>query len=293
MSRLLRQIIPESVAIESKILPAMIDGDATQMRQVIMNLIKNAADAVQNAPSSQILLETGVCRFDPSSVRGHLLPDRLPAGDYAFVRVTDNGCGISSETIDKIFDPFFSTKSNGQGLGLAAALGIVRGHDGAILVESQVNHGTTFQVLIPANQKLALRRPSTRRSSLAQGARVLTIDDEPKICELVSEILGNANLQVQTVSQPHRALSMIANAEPPYELIVMDLRMEEMPGEETLRRIRAICQTPVVIISGCGEKEIEARLQGQVVEGILNKPFSAQELVQVVRGVLANQPTVT
>ncbi|MEI9896700.1 MAG: ATP-binding protein [Chthoniobacter sp.] len=128
-------------------LPVVL-GDATQLRQVVMNLVINASEAV-GEKSGFIAITTGLIRADRAYLSGAFFARDLPEGDYVSLEISDNGGGMSPEVLEKIFDPFFTTKFTGRGLGLAAVLGIVRGHNGALKVFSEEGWGTTFKILLP------------------------------------------------------------------------------------------------------------------------------------------------
>jgi len=127
----------------------LIHGDSTQLHQVIMNLITNASEAIGEQQGT-ITLSTSTVSADREYLSATYLDDDLPVGEYVSLEVSDTGCGMDEETQSRIFDPFFTTKFAGRGLGLAAVLGIVRGHKGALKVYSEVGHGTTVKVLLPA-----------------------------------------------------------------------------------------------------------------------------------------------
>jgi signal transduction histidine kinase len=130
----------------------LVELDATQFRQVLMNLVINASEAISGTGS--ILVSIATCSFDSATIRAELLQDDLAPGEYLMLRVADTGVGMDEATRKRIFDPFFTTKFTGRGLGLAAVLGIVRGHHGAVQVASRPGFGTTFTVYFPVQQPL-------------------------------------------------------------------------------------------------------------------------------------------
>ena len=149
MANLLESVVASNATIEMNLQPAVIDGDVTQIRQVVMNLLTNASDALLESPGT-IRLLTGVRHMESPELQSSFTTEDLPAGEYAYVIVSDDGSGMNDEVLQRIFDPFFSTKFNGRGLGLAAVLGILRGHRGTIRVESAENQGTEFALYFPA-----------------------------------------------------------------------------------------------------------------------------------------------
>jgi signal transduction histidine kinase len=154
MTDLLKISIGRTITLKFNLageLPSVV-ADATQIRQVVMNLIINASEAIGDKPGT-IALSTGMVKAESADLAQTYLAPDLPAGEYVFLEVTDTGCGMDAATKARIFDPFFTTKFTGRGLGLAAVLGIVRGHRGAIKVDSTPGHGTTFVLLLPCNRK--------------------------------------------------------------------------------------------------------------------------------------------
>jgi len=193
MTLLVQASVSKKASLEHRIgnAEATIEGDATQLRQVVMNLILNASDAV-SAKGGDIVVSTGVATVTAAYLRSTWLHDDLPAGDYAYVDVTDTGSGMDEATRSRIFDPFFSTKPRGHGLGLAAAQGIVRAHHGFIEVESVVGAGTRIRIGFPVCEpavdvrKSVADEPCTRRGA----GTVLLADDEPIVREIALVLMS-------------------------------------------------------------------------------------------------------
>ncbi len=155
-----------------------------------MNLITNASDAVGDA-AGHIRVKTGQVRLDREDLSDGFPAERLPAGDYVYLEVSDTGSGVDEETLPKIFDPFFSTKLTGRGLGLAAVLGIIRGHRGAVKVQSQPGKGTTFRSLFPTSSRAATSvadSPAHVEPWRGSGT-VLVIDDEETVRSVAGRML--------------------------------------------------------------------------------------------------------
>ncbi|GAG07392.1 unnamed protein product, partial [marine sediment metagenome] len=187
-------------------LPA-IKADPTQIRQVVMNLITNASEAIGD-DQGVISISTGVLECDRKYLSETYLDEQLPEGAYAYFEVADTGCGMDAKTLGKIFDPFFTTKFTGRGLGLAAVLGIMRGHNGALKVHSEPGKGTTFRVLFPCldrppepSEKEAARTDPWRGSGT-----ILLVDDEQPVRAVAKRMLERAGFTVLTAANGREAL---------------------------------------------------------------------------------------
>ncbi len=270
-----------------KVLPP-VEVDATQIRQVVMNLVINASEAIADK-SGVITLTTGMLHVDRAYLGGTLIAPELPEGDYVFLEVSDNGCGMSAETQAKIFDPFFSTKFTGRGLGLAAVLGIVRGHKGALKVYSEEGRGTAFKLLFPAQSGPA-ETPVDATPSVARwrgwGA-VLVVDDEEPVRTTVGRMLSVSGFEPVLVRDGREALSVFTADPERFVFVLLDLTMPHMDGAETfaqLRRIRP--DVRVVLMSGFNQQDALVRFPGKGLASFLQKPFNVDALSAVLEKVL-------
>ncbi len=263
-----------------------VTADVAQLRQVVMNLITNAVEALPDG-SGLVTLESGVRVLEHGEVTG---PDGpLEAGEYVFLSVTDSGVGMDAATTAKIFEPFFTTKFAGRGLGLAAVLGIVRGHRGAIDVKSRPAAGSTFTILLPASDQ-APRVPSRRlphlSSAVGDGSRtVLVIDDEELICFTTRQLLELSGFRALTATDGSAALALFEDNE--IDAVLLDLTMPIMPADKVLAGLRA--RRPgakVVLMSGYDEQEIQARLGEAEIAAFLQKPFTLEQLNGTLNEVL-------
>ena len=183
IGNLLEVSVAKNVALNYDLcrhLPPVV-ADVTQLHQVILNLVTNASDSIGDGVGV-VALRTGVRNCDRAYLSESYVDDHLPEGDYLFLEVRDTGCGMDEETVQRMFEPFFSTKFTGRGLGLASALGIVRGHSGAIKVASKPGCGTTFTVLLPVGS-CPVVRPSEKKveATTYDGGTVLLVDDEDAV----------------------------------------------------------------------------------------------------------------
>lgn len=293
MARLLELSISKKAILRLNLAQDLppVAGDATQMRQVVMNLITNASDALcGNAGVISISTSAGYCDLPYLQ---QAFPDvELPEGAYVRLEVSDTGCGMTPEVMAHIFDPFYSTKSTGRGLGLAAALGIVRSHKGAIRVYSEPGRGSTFRLLLPAVGEL----PSTATHNRAQtppGSRgtVLVVDDEPRVRQVAARILAREGFHVEQASDGANALELLQAHKDQIVLILLDLIMPNLDGRETLRAIHQRgLSVPVLLFSGYSEHDLAIEFAGRNTAGFLQKPFTREALLEIVNRILEGTP---
>ncbi|MBI4643025.1 MAG: response regulator [Deltaproteobacteria bacterium] len=265
-----------------------VEVDATQMRQVIMNLITNASEALGDV-SGVISVSTGIMDCDRVFLAESHLDDKLPKGRYVFLEVADSGGGMDEETRRRIFDPFFTTKFTGRGLGLAAVLGIVRGHQGAIKVRSDPGKGTTFTILLPAmawkpGDRAQMAAPAA--ASRQQGT-ILLIDDDPHVRRVAGEMLGRLGLKVLTAAHGQEGLIIFRAKREEIDCVLLDLTMPGMGGEEAfleMRRLRP--DVRVVLSSGYDEQDAMEQFIGQGLAGFIQKPYTVAKLQEVLNRVL-------
>ena len=277
-------------------LPAF-DGDAVQIRQIIMNLITNASEAV-GEKSGFITLSTGAMYCDRAYLDGiseifrTAWAEPLPEGVYTYFEVADTGCGMDASTMENVFDPFFTTKFMGRGLGMSAVLGIVRGHKGAVKINSEVGKGTTFKVLFPANELpdngYAVRRPDEAAGKGWRGTgTILIADDEESVCAVGRQILGRVGFNVLTASHGREALETFRAHADDIVCVLLDLTMPHMDGEETFREMRRLRPgVKVLLCSGYNEQEATQRFSGKGLAGFLQKPYSMRALREELRRIL-------
>jgi len=265
-----------------------VQADATQLRQVIMNLVINASEAIASR-SGVLALTTGVARVDEEYLRG-FRPDASPApGDYVFIEVSDNGCGMDAATLGKIFDPFFTTKFAGRGLGLAAVLGIVRGHKGGLKVYSEPGKGTTFKLFFPAAsgkaQDSASPHPFT--AGFRGAGTALIADDEETVRTVAARMLERLGFAIVLAADGREAVEKFRAEPGRFTFVLLDLTMPHLDGEEAFRQMRQIQPgVRVILTSGFNQQDAVARFTGKGLAGFIQKPFELTKLTQVVRAVV-------
>jgi signal transduction histidine kinase/CheY-like chemotaxis protein len=294
MTQLLRASIDRRIEIKYALAsdPVVIEGDATQLRQVVMNLVVNAADAIGDFDGA-ITVATSRVRADRAYLAGMFVDEGLEAGDYAVIDVSDTGAGMDPATQARIFDPFFTTKAAGRGLGLAAVLGIVRAHRGALKVYSEQGRGSTFKLLLPLTSADVSPDPWASRSPTPwQGdGTILVVDDEPMVRDVAQAILQRLGLAVVAAVDGEEAIAMFAAEPDRFAAVLLDLTMPRVSGAETFRRI---CEMrpgmPVILMSGYNEEEASGQFAGKGLAGFIEKPFSTQALADAIERVLGVRP---
>ncbi len=267
----------------------LIEADVTQLRQVIMNLVINASDAIGNQ-NGAIRISTSLTRVDRSQIESMRVATDMAEADYVCLEIADNGCGMSAETQAKIFDPFFTTKFTGRGLGLAAVLGIVRGHAGAMKVTSEPGKGTTFKLLFPvaAGVRDATEHPPTLVAEWHGTGTVLVVDDEESMRGTVERMTRHLGLDPVLARDGREAVALFNAAPARFACVLLDLRMPQMDGEQTfaeLRRVRP--DLPVVLMSATNAQEAMTHFTGKGLAGFLQKPFTITDLSAVLQTALA------
>jgi PAS domain S-box-containing protein len=268
-------------------LPAIL-ADPTQIRQIVMNLVINASDAIGER-SGLIRVCTGVMRIDRQYMEETFLSPELALGDYVFLEINDNGCGMPPEVKARIFEPFYTTKFTGHGLGLAAVLGIVRSHRGTIKVYSEPGRGTTFKLLFPSidDSVLAGAEPADDVSAWRGTGLALVVDDEETVRAVTARTLESFGFTPLTASDGAEGVRVFREHASELRLVLLDLTMPHMDGEETFREFHRInADVPVVLMSGFTEKDTIDRFAGKRLAGFIQKPFERKRLQAKLCGVL-------
>jgi CheY-like chemotaxis protein len=287
---MLRPLIDSAVAIE---LPttseaALVHADPGQLSQVMMNLIANAAQAISGG-RGLVRVETGVASYDAPAERAWQ-PAAPEPGRYAYLRVTDDGDGMTAAVLERIFDPFFSTKGPGRGLGLSATLGIVRRHGGALNIDSESGRGTRFEVVLPLAQAAAAgaRRPAAAPSPARHTGVVLFCDDEQLIRQLGKRILEREGYEVVLASTGEQALAELDADRKRFSVLIVDHSLPGLRGDKVAQRARELRpDLPIVRASGYRDVFDEGELSGSV---FLPKPYTRAALLESVNAAIRSAP---
>jgi two-component system cell cycle sensor histidine kinase/response regulator CckA len=283
--------IAKSVRIALNFAPGLplVEGDSGQIQQLIMNLVINGAEAI-GPGGGTVTVSATLREIGPDYVRDNLAGDNIPPGSYVCLEVHDTGVGMDAATQARIFDPFFTTKFTGRGLGLAAALGIVRGHQGALTVYSEPGKGTTFKVFFPAARTQQPAPAPTSPSSEFRGeGTVLVVDDEEMVQRTLKAALERYGYTVLAAAGGREAIDILTQRQEGVSLVLLDMTMPGMSGEETLQALLAIrVDVPVIATSGYNEMEALRRF-GEGLSGFIQKPYTPRALAEKIRGVLQQQ----
>ena len=287
MGQLLESALSAGCELRNELDPALppVLADRTQLRQVIMNLITNASEAVGDGPGV-VTVQGALRTLGERELESPWLRETPPAGDYVSLVVTDTGEGMAPETLARIFDPFYTTKVMGRGLGLAALLGIVRSHHGSVQVSSTPGEGTRFEVLLPAGRDEDVdTRPADTAETTWDGAHtVLLVDDDEMVRMAGSAMLGQVGCRVLEAENGPQALALFADHVGEVDCVILDLLMPEMDGEETFRRLRALApEVPVVLSSGYSARRVATRFPDERHLSFLKKPYDSASLLARLR----------
>jgi PAS domain S-box-containing protein len=278
---LLEASIPKHVQLAVQIENAncLIDADEGQLQQIVMNLVINAAEATP--AEGVVIVSIRRTRLDQP---GTTLVSDLNPGDYVVLEVRDRGIGMDEETRRRIFDPFFTTKFTGRGLGLAAVLGILRGHKGGIEVESAPNRGSCFRVYFPAAGRERQPADAAARNVVAarRSGRVLLVDDEDVVLRTGKLMLQKLGFEVLAASSGHEAIEQFRRGADEIVLVLLDMTMPGLSGKDTLEQLKAIAPSiPILGSSGYSPDEARKRF-GKGIAAFLPKPYTLKQFSEVV-----------
>jgi len=290
MKSLLNLSTPKGVQIdiETDGTDPVLKGDLTQIRQVVMNLITNAGESITTGNGNvKVVVSTQVS--DSSFFAGRDFIEAVPTGTYASIVVQDNGCGMDKDTLRRMFDPFFSTKETGHGLGLSAVIGIVKGHTGTIEVQSKPDSGTTITLLLPvADSRDYETLPAINEiDANDHSGTILFVDDEGDIRHLARLVLEDFGFHVIEAEDGQQAIEIFRAQNENIQLVMLDLMMPTKSGLQAYDELVAInSDVPIVFSSGFNESEALNHLPPATRTGFLKKPYLAAELRQFVQKVI-------
>lgn len=274
-----------------------IKGDPDQIRRLLINILNNASEAIADN-DGQITVRTGVIDCDETCLNRSQLDKKPKPGPFVFLEVSDTGCGMDAETLRRVLDPFFTTKFIGRGLGMAEVVGIVKGHDGAIIVDSEVGKGSTIRVLFPVFQKACCPLNKTERvaepHSSAAGSpsrkkTILVVEDEEMIRELVVSRLKVLGYDTMQASDGVEGIGVFRDRTDEIDLVLLDFVMPRMNGAEVFEELILIKpDVKVILSSGYSEDVVLERLTGRLPAGILQKPYKMQDLRSVLGRLLGS-----
>lgn len=283
-AELLRSSLPHRIDIKCNVgedLPP-VRGDEVQLMQVVLNLVINAAEAIGDKPGT-IALSTSAREVTRDASASEFHGEPLDFGRYVVLEVRDTGCGIAPETLPRIFEPFYSTKITGRGLGLSAIHGIVRSHGGAIRVQSEPGEGTVFQVYLPVSpsQSLQTAEPTEPEQESPDDAQrtVLVVDDEAAILSLTKRMLAHEGCACIEASTGLDGIAKLSQNLDRIDLVMLDLTMPNMGGLETYTRMREMApHLPIIAFSGYSEGGMARRFPRDENLRFLEKPFDLSQL---------------
>jgi PAS domain S-box-containing protein len=289
ITRLIQASIPRSVQLSLNLerhLPP-IDADPNQLQQLVMNLVINGAEAIGEDRPGVVRVTTAIQEVDEKDAPRDVRQPKLQPGRYVLLQVEDNGCGMDENTRLRIFDPFFTTKFLGRGLGLAAALGIVRSHKGSIEVSSDLGKGSTFRILLPASGAVEEEHPAREVEEVPGPKTILVVDDEEIVRRTASSALDAHGYRVLRAGNGQEAVDLFARMGDEISLVLLDLTMPVMSGAATMQQLRAIRpEVPVILSSGYNQAEAIRRFRTANLAGFIQKPYTAAKLAETIGRVL-------
>ncbi|MDD2899137.1 MAG: PAS domain S-box protein [Desulfuromonadaceae bacterium] len=272
-----------------------IMADEAQVQQVVMNLLTNAAESIEKQPSF-VRLTTGVQDCDQACMSTSLLDKKPEPGRYVFLEVSDTGCGMSADTMKRLFDPFFTTKFTGRGLGMSAVMGIMKSHNGALFVQSELGKGTVFRVLFPASEVMQPELLPDRMTTPAENSTgtekplsgvALVVDDEKNVLRTCKKMVELCGFTVITARDGIEAVTRFREHAEEIDVVLLDLTMPNMDGISAMIEIYSIRpNVRLILSSGFSRDELSSRISGKAPSGFIRKPYSLTVLESEFRRVM-------
>lgn len=289
--RLLRASVNKKVTLHFALTDeaeAVAEVDRGQIGQILLNLVINASEAIAEAQGEGLVrVSTSLMACDADYLQTTYLDTQHRTGSYVCLEVSDDGPGMTAEVLEKLFDPFFTTKFAGRGLGLAAILGIVKSHNGTIKVYSEPGKGSSIKILLPASTSPVAKESPATPGPWRGAGKVMFVDDNDLVRSVGSRMLLALGFEPLLAQDGVAALELLDAHESEVVLVILDLTMPRMNGEETFRALRSRqFQAPVILTSGFNEQDTVQRFAGKGLAGFLQKPFQLEEFRERVREVL-------
>jgi signal transduction histidine kinase/CheY-like chemotaxis protein len=295
MADLLRAVVPRQVSLEFDLAPDLppVPADPALFRQVVMNLLSNAAEALGEQPGS-VWVRTRLVEVRAEDLAGAAVNAGLGPGSHLLLEVADTGAGMDAATRARMFEPFFTTKFTGRGLGMAVVLGIVRGHGGAIFVHSEVGVGTQVRVVLPRAAGPVPREepphpppPASAGVVRMRSATVLVVDDEEHVRRVAEQFLRLAGYRILTARDGAEALRVHQERAAEIDAVLLDLTMPDLTGDVVFQKLRERDpELPVILTSGYTEEVVVRQLPAGEPPEFLHKPYRGDELTAKVRTAL-------
>ena len=291
MVDMLKKTIPQNVEIKLNFPPEipLIQGDTSQLNQVVMNLIINASEAIGIEPG-EIRVSLSETMINDRHSEKDYNGKSIPTGSYVCLEVADKGCGMDEETKWRIFEPFYTTKFSGRGLGMSAVLGIINSHKGALQLYSQLGQGTTFKVYLPAQKMDTAQDRSAQQISESEWrghGTILLAEDEDQIRYVAKTFLEIFGFTVLEAVNGKEALDLYQKSASDISLVLTDIGMPVMDGYALFNALKQLKPTlPIIISSGFDDADVTSRIGHDDIAGLINKPYTPDKLSKVLKSVL-------
>ncbi len=291
----IRTVMPANIVTENNV-PSpgpVIKGNANQIEQVLANLLTNAREAIGDNKGTISLNVRTVFPAEIPTVHRFPVDWQPQVNAYACLEVMDTGCGIKDKNIEKLFDPFFSTKFTGRGMGLPVVLGIIKAHGGVINVESERDRGSTFQIFFPVSGEKVLRQPEKVAKVLKfeEGGTVLLVEDEETLRNVAKDMLNRLGFAVLVAKDGVAALELFRQHQDEIKFVLSDLTMPRMNGWETLKALRKIQPgITVIIASGYDIAQVMSGDHPELPQAFLGKPYGLKGLRDAISQAMGKRP---
>jgi two-component system cell cycle sensor histidine kinase/response regulator CckA len=264
----------------------IVNTNIEQIQQVLKNLVLNATESVDGSPEGIIRLAIKTVSLSEIPALHRYPLDWTPQGaEFACIEIRDSGSGIVEKEIDQIFDPFFSTKFAGRGLGLPVALGIVRAHKGLITVETTQGQGSVFKVFFPLSARRSLQKPDAPKKIVKRirGSTVLLVDDEDLVREMAAALLKHMGYEVLEAKDGVEAVEMFRRHRSRISVVICDLTMPNMDGWGTIEAIHGLgTDVSMILASGYNEAQVMQGDHAVLPHAFLHKPYRMSDLQEAL-----------